>query len=210
MANVSLPANRPAPHCRHPNLSSGRTTVRSVPTSTERMRTGSVTRCRIFRRGPPPRSYRHRTALSPILRPLLHGFRTRIRFNTFETEPTKNRPRCSRHARPFPSLRLRLRLSSPVASTDRRGGPPSPARLRWRHSDTALPPGTTLSSPRTRFHRLRHPRCLNLVYQKHPLRRSRSAPKRMRYYQLAFFTPGIRPAEAISRNWIRLMPNRRI
>lgn len=28
-----------------------------------------------------------------------------------------------------------------------------------------------------------------------------------RDYQLAFFTPGIRPAEAISRNWIRLMPN---
>ena len=29
-------------------------------------------------------------------------------------------------------------------------------------------------------------------------------------YQLAFFTPGIRPAEAISRNWIREMPNWRI
>ncbi len=27
------------------------------------------------------------------------------------------------------------------------------------------------------------------------------------YYQLAFFTPGISPFEAISRNWIRLMPN---
>lgn len=26
-------------------------------------------------------------------------------------------------------------------------------------------------------------------------------------YQLAFFTPGIRPADAISRNWIREMPN---
>ena len=31
-----------------------------------------------------------------------------------------------------------------------------------------------------------------------------------KYYQLAFFTPGIRPFEAISRNWIRLMPNRRM
>lgn len=30
------------------------------------------------------------------------------------------------------------------------------------------------------------------------------------YYQLAFFTPGMRPAEAISRNWIREMPNWRI
>ena len=29
-------------------------------------------------------------------------------------------------------------------------------------------------------------------------------------YQLAFFTPGIRPFEAISRNWIRLIPNWRI
>lgn len=28
-----------------------------------------------------------------------------------------------------------------------------------------------------------------------------------RIYQLAFFTPGIRPADAISRNWIRLTPN---
>lgn len=26
-------------------------------------------------------------------------------------------------------------------------------------------------------------------------------------YQLAFFTPGISPAEAISLNWIRLIPN---
>ncbi len=26
-------------------------------------------------------------------------------------------------------------------------------------------------------------------------------------YQLAFLTPGIRPFDAISRNWIRLMPN---
>lgn len=31
-----------------------------------------------------------------------------------------------------------------------------------------------------------------------------------KYYQLAFVTPGIRPFEAISRNWIRLMPNRRM
>ena len=29
-------------------------------------------------------------------------------------------------------------------------------------------------------------------------------------YQLAFVTPGISPFEAISRNWIRLMPNRRM
>lgn len=29
-------------------------------------------------------------------------------------------------------------------------------------------------------------------------------------YQLALVTPGIRPLEAISRNWIRLMPNRRM
>lgn len=27
------------------------------------------------------------------------------------------------------------------------------------------------------------------------------------FYQLAFFTPGIKPAEAISRNWIRDKPN---
>lgn len=32
----------------------------------------------------------------------------------------------------------------------------------------------------------------------------------LRNYQLAFVTPGIRPLEAISRNWIRLMPNRRM
>lgn len=29
-------------------------------------------------------------------------------------------------------------------------------------------------------------------------------------YQLAFFTPGMRPAEAISRNMMREMPNWRI
>ena len=27
------------------------------------------------------------------------------------------------------------------------------------------------------------------------------------FYQLAFFTPGIKPLEASSRNWIREMPN---
>ncbi len=27
------------------------------------------------------------------------------------------------------------------------------------------------------------------------------------FYQLAFFTPGISPADAISRNWIRDSPN---
>ena len=36
------------------------------------------------------------------------------------------------------------------------------------------------------------------------------SPAHRTFYQLAFFTPGIRPFEAISRNWIRLMPNRRI
>ena len=30
------------------------------------------------------------------------------------------------------------------------------------------------------------------------------------YYQLAFFTPGMRPLLAISRNWIRLRPKARI
>ena len=29
----------------------------------------------------------------------------------------------------------------------------------------------------------------------------------LNYYQLAFLTPGISPAEAISRNWIRDRPN---
>ena len=36
---------------------------------------------------------------------------------------------------------------------------------------------------------------------------SRRTPTLSVCYQLAFFTPGIRPFEAISRNWIRLMPN---
>lgn len=36
---------------------------------------------------------------------------------------------------------------------------------------------------------------------------SRRTPTLSVYYQLAFFTPGMRPFEAISRNWIRLMPN---
>ena len=39
---------------------------------------------------------------------------------------------------------------------------------------------------------------------------SRRTPTLSVYYQLAFFTPGMRPFEAISRNWIRLMPNRRM
>ena len=33
---------------------------------------------------------------------------------------------------------------------------------------------------------------------------------RQEHYQLAFLTPGIRPFDAISRNWIRLMPNWRM
>ncbi len=39
---------------------------------------------------------------------------------------------------------------------------------------------------------------------------SRRTPTLSVCYQLAFFTPGMRPFEAISRNWIRLMPNCRI
>lgn len=60
------------------------------------------------------------------------------------------------------------------------------------------------------FHGLRYPQRMNLVYQEHPIRRESFSTDRMQYYQLAFFTPGIRPAEAISRNWIRLTPNSRI
>ena len=30
------------------------------------------------------------------------------------------------------------------------------------------------------------------------------------FYQLAFFTPGMRPLLAISRNWILLRPNARM
>jgi hypothetical protein len=30
------------------------------------------------------------------------------------------------------------------------------------------------------------------------------------FYQLAFLSPGIKPEEAISRNWIREMPNWRM
>ena len=37
-----------------------------------------------------------------------------------------------------------------------------------------------------------------------------SPPPGERCYQLALVTPGISPLEAISRNWIRLMPNRRM
>jgi|GEM_PF-2188661 hypothetical protein len=33
------------------------------------------------------------------------------------------------------------------------------------------------------------------------------SPYYKKLYQLAFFTPGMRPADAISRNWIREMPN---
>ena len=36
------------------------------------------------------------------------------------------------------------------------------------------------------------------------------SPRPCGCYQLAFVTPGIRPFEAISRNWIRLIPNRRM
>lgn len=36
-----------------------------------------------------------------------------------------------------------------------------------------------------------------------PLSQNQSLPD----YQLAFFTPGMRPAEAISRNWMREMAN---
>ena len=42
-----------------------------------------ATKCRNFRRCPRSRSYRHGTAFSPILRPLLLAFRTLIRLNAF-------------------------------------------------------------------------------------------------------------------------------
>ena len=40
--------------------------------------------------------------------------------------------------------------------------------------------------------------------------RTLAPPRTCGCYQLAFVTPGISPFEAISRNWIRLMPNRRM
>ena len=47
-------------------------------------------------------------------------------------------------------------------------------------------------------------------YRKTGSRNHARFPLPGRCYQLAFVTPGISPFEAISRNWIRLMPNRRI
>ena len=61
------------------------------------------------------------------------------------------------------------------------------------------------------IHGLSYPRQLNLG-KICPVRGAllHFGPDISTLYQLAFFTPGINPAEAISRNWIRLIPNRRI
>ena len=49
-----------------------------------------------------------------------------------------------------------------------------------------------------------NPLNIHLTRSTHP---SRGLFRGGLYYQLAFLTPGIKPFEAISRNWIRLIPN---
>ena len=60
------------------------------------------------------------------------------------------------------------------------------------------------------FNILRFLNSRNIVFRALPFGNfPRSLPS-TRYYHDAFFTPGIKPFDAISRNWIRLKPNWRM
>ena len=80
-----------------------------------------------------------------------------------------------------------------------------------RRKKCFLPPSATGCAPSGHndpmFRGIRERPCSGLPRSTRP---PDFAARRTFYYQLAFVTPGISPLEAISRNWIRLMPNRRM
>ena len=80
-----------------------------------------------------------------------------------------------------------------------------------RRKKCFLPPSATGCAPSGHndpmFRGIRERPCSGLPRSTRP---PDFAARRTFCYQLAFVTPGISPLEAISRNWIRLMPNRRM
>lgn len=146
---------------------------------------------------PPPRSYRlrrHFPRHCDVTTRVLHPYKPRF----LRKEGTAGSPAAAPSSRHF-TVRYR-NCSCPAFS---HGHTPSVSRLisgilrrrADRHIRTSCA-GRIPAAPAS------HPgrkRIFGYRDSRHP-----------KYYQLAFFTPGIRPFEAISRNWIRLMPNRRM
>ena len=147
---------------------------------------------------PAPRSYHLLTTLSPIhghkLLGTLYPYRTRIccwysENSLFSTKLTSPSPPQHRHHR---HLQIACSKCSSLRSA-------SGHIIRYTSGER---------------HRRKNQR--GKVYTFHTsidkkAARGACAPLRhWYYYQLAFFTPGIRPLDAISRNWIRLIPNWRI
>lgn len=146
---------------------------------------------------PPPRSYRlrrHFPRHCDVTTRVLHPYKPRF----LRKEGTAGSPAAAPSSRHF-TARYR-NCSCPAFS---HGHTPSASRLisgillrrADRHTRTSCA-GRIPAAPAS------HPgrkRIFGYRDSRHP-----------KYYQLAFFTPGIRPFEAISRNWIRLMPNRRM
>ena len=146
---------------------------------------------------PPPRSYRlrrHFPRHCDVTTRVLHPYKPRF----LRKEGTAGSP--AAHHRP--GISPSGTGTAPVR--------PFPTGIRPQHPDSfrdSPPP-----------HRSVHPHLLRRPHPCGPGLASRQKngfsdtgnPGIRKYYQLAFFTPGIRPFEAISRNWIRLMPNRRM
>lgn len=146
---------------------------------------------------PPPRSYRlrrHFPRHCDVTTRVLHPYKPRF----LRKEGTAGSPAAAPSSRHF-TVRYR-NCSCPAFS---HGHTPSASRLVPGFSPAAqvsapAPPAPAASlRPRPRIPAEK--RIFGHRDSRHP-----------KYYQLAFFTPGIRPFEAISRNWIRLMPNRRM
>ncbi len=159
--------------------------------------------CRTPPKTPPPRSYRCLERHFP--RPC--GPPTRVRHPyrpPFVRSSDQQRPNSRRQHR-----RRTSRAPFPVAAVPRRRNSrrilsgchtPSEQQILSSRAVAERPQSRRERAPERRKRRKKRRR-ERLEY---PL------PPTMRRYQLAFVTPGIRPFEAISRNWIRLMPNRRM
>lgn len=119
--------------------------------------------------------------------------------------PGNLRPSIESFATPHISGSYRLRRHFP-RHCDVSTRIPYPYQLRFLRPEG---PRDRLRAPCPRPAQAANPRNAELVVRRSQ-RAGHTPPLCESCYQLAFVTPGIRPFEAISRNWIRLMPNRRM
>lgn len=199
------PSERPgiAPPSEPPPESSSWSCPLGVATSPPLGPPRRTTRCIRFSAG-----YRHAKRHAPAgALPFGPGRRTggAGRIPATLLSPGNLRPSIESFATPHISGSYRLRRHFP-RHCDVSTRIPYPYQLRFLRPEG---PRDRLRAPCPRPAQAANPRNAELFVRRSQ-RAGHTPPLCESCYQLAFVTPGIRPFEAISRNWIRLMPNRRM